>query len=693
MTTRPSRSLALLQRVPEKHRRRFVRGIRQAQRFRAKVTDQISSSPVTSRVSGLARRLRGAPSEPLAALDPATPAARWFTEPVAPNRRVVVTVYLAGGGETVTTPKVTTRWRSRAGQTLGGPIVLAPGEAAADGAGAVGWVLWSPRRAASLDIGFDGSHHVTRATVTDAGAVVRPPDYDVLPRDTPRSALRVALVADPALAAVVVTECAVLEVSAETSAADLARFRPDVLVVASPAPPVASTAPVLALAASHEIPTVFLDRHGPHAEGAMDLAAAVDVVAVPTAEAIPAYRQVLGHDRVHQLAAAAQVDLHNPRQPGDARSRRRPGTAVIDLGGSFDPPAEDSVDIFPLASSATSVAPASPARLAHLQPPVTHAQALSLFRQYCRVGVVAANGDEAACGARVIAAAACGAGSFKAGPDSAVADTSSGAEADLAGHIAYREAHLHDTWTHRLADLAGWCNIALPVRRPPKVGVVLATCRFGDAQRQVDWLAGLDQTDVTLDIALLTSFDPDDLRTDHLRGDHVVTAQQDLTKTLGDHLNRGTTLIDADYYAKIDDDDLYGDRYFTDMMLAARFSNADVVGKHCHYAHLQASNTSILRFPGSEHRFTHWIAGPTLIWKAAVMDKVSFPSLPRGSDLGFLNRVIQADLGIYAADRFNFTLIRRADSGSHTWKPTAMDLTDNTNVEPAGDGIPGFAFG
>ncbi len=226
----------------------------------------------------------------------------------------------------------------------------------------------------------------------------------------------------------------------------------------------------------------------------------------------------------------------------------------------------------------------------------------------------------------------------------------------------------------------------------PTIGVVLATCRQPDAQRTVDWLAQLDQTDVELRVALLSSFDPAELNLDRLPADRLVAVQQDLTTTLGDHLNRGTTLVNADYYAKIDDDDLYGDRYFTDLLLAAQFSRADVVGKHAHYTYLQTSNSTILRYPDCEHRFTHWLAGGTLVWRSSVVERATFPSWARGSDGGFLRNVMDAGMRIYAADRFNFTLIRRTDTSSHTWTISSSQITDADNAQVIGDGKPEFAF-
>ena len=51
--------------------------------------------------------------------------------------------------------------------------------------------------------------------------------------------------------------------------------------------------------------------------------------------------------------------------------------------------------------------------------------------------------------------------------------------------------------------------------------------------------------------------------------------------TLGDCLNRGVEAASGVYVAEMDDDDHYGKRYLSDHVLAASFSDAEVVGRDC----------------------------------------------------------------------------------------------------------------
>ena len=58
--------------------------------------------------------------------------------------------------------------------------------------------------------------------------------------------------------------------------------------------------------------------------------------------------------------------------------------------------------------------------------------------------------------------------------------------------------------------------------------------------------------------------------------------------TLGDCLNRGVEAASGEYVAKMDDNDHYGERYLSDHVLAASFSDAEVVGKGLFFVYFEA---------------------------------------------------------------------------------------------------------
>ena len=64
--------------------------------------------------------------------------------------------------------------------------------------------------------------------------------------------------------------------------------------------------------------------------------------------------------------------------------------------------------------------------------------------------------------------------------------------------------------------------------------------------------------------------------------------QVDGRVTLGESLNRGVKEASGYYIAKMDDDDYYGENYLSDMMLAAGFSGAEILGKGTYFVHMKA---------------------------------------------------------------------------------------------------------
>ena len=61
----------------------------------------------------------------------------------------------------------------------------------------------------------------------------------------------------------------------------------------------------------------------------------------------------------------------------------------------------------------------------------------------------------------------------------------------------------------------------------------------------------------------------------------------------------------------MEDDDYYGENYLSDMMLAADFSGAEILGKGTYFVHMKAGNKTALRSVASQHEFTDFVAGAT----------------------------------------------------------------------------------
>ncbi|MGL5859014.1 MAG: glycosyltransferase family protein [Angustibacter sp.] len=157
-------------------------------------------------------------------------------------------------------------------------------------------------------------------------------------------------------------------------------------------------------------------------------------------------------------------------------------------------------------------------------------------------------------------------------------------------------------------------------------------------------------------------------------GVDVVVVQADSSATLGSCLNLGIDAADGHLIAKMDDDNVYGEHYLSDLERCFLWTDAQVVGKWAHFVHLESSGAVLLRFPESEHQYTRFVQGGTLLMRGDIARSLKFDDLPRGVDTALLKRVKQAGGRVYSGDRFNFVSVRRADTSGHTWTIPDVDL-------------------
>ena len=176
-----------------------------------------------------------------------------------------------------------------------------------------------------------------------------------------------------------------------------------------------------------------------------------------------------------------------------------------------------------------------------------------------------------------------------------------------------------------------------------------------------------------------------------LHGDHDLAAARALVlpeerismvsmpshHSLGECLNAGIALSESDYWTKVDDDDLYGPNYLTDIMLARRYMDFDVAGKPPMFAYLESTDELFWDpvWAGHAHLWhaaaestAALVAGGTITARRDVSESIPFSSLRRGgSDSDFIRRCYDAGIGVLALDGFNFARYRSRQEGFHTW--------------------------
>lgn len=212
------------------------------------------------------------------------------------------------------------------------------------------------------------------------------------------------------------------------------------------------------------------------------------------------------------------------------------------------------------------------------------------------------------------------------------------------GHSAYRNA---------VALPQGRAAVVCVSMRPHLVAQVVANVEHQD----------VSDLDVVF-VANSGDFDRETVESAFACVRNVVIDEAPHGTSLGEALNRGMRLTDARFVAKIDDDDIYGPRYLSDMLRAHGYAGAGVVGKHSYYAYMAHSEEYALRFGGNEFRYSGTLAGGTLVVDRNVVDDQRFDDVSLGEDRAFLARCHRRGISTFSADRFNFVQVR---TGTNTW--------------------------
>ncbi|MEV4296229.1 glycosyltransferase [Microbispora rosea] len=135
----------------------------------------------------------------------------------------------------------------------------------------------------------------------------------------------------------------------------------------------------------------------------------------------------------------------------------------------------------------------------------------------------------------------------------------------------------------------------------------------------------------------------------------------------GEVLNRMAAAASGSYLAKVDDDDWYGPDHLADLLLARRYSGADLVGSAAEFVYLEPLDVTIRRCIGTE-RFVPLVAGGTmLVIRAAFEAAGGFRPLARTVDGQLLQAVEAVGGRIYRTHGLGYVLRRRSAYG-HTWR-------------------------
>ncbi|TDC54426.1 glycosyltransferase family 2 protein [Jiangella ureilytica] len=148
----------------------------------------------------------------------------------------------------------------------------------------------------------------------------------------------------------------------------------------------------------------------------------------------------------------------------------------------------------------------------------------------------------------------------------------------------------------------------------------------------------------------------------------LVIAEVPTTRSLGDMLNDLCDLASGELVAKMDDDDWYSEHHLTDLVHAAEYSRADLVGSGAEFLYLEALDLTVRRHRTSGHRYTNRVPGATLLMPVHTLRGVGgWRPLHRAVDTALAHAVTQSGGSIYRTHGLGIVVYRAA--WGHTWDP------------------------
>ena len=455
---------------------------------------------------------------------------------------------------------------------------------------------------------------------------------------------------------------------------------------------------------SNGIPTVFWNKEDPpHFDNFIGAAREFDFVFTSDADCVPLYREALGHDRIYVLPFAAQPRLHNPSRekgwpnypvcfPGSWVPGRYPERAET-LRYLLDPAIPHGLHIFDRNLTRTDFGPdyRFPDRYREaIKGTLTYEEMLTAYRCYdvlLNVNTVTESPtmfarrvfESLACGTPVISSESVGMSRMlgeHVRVTHSMEETADHLQKLLGdeearvreGHLAYRYVHENHTYRRRMDEVFRRVGLNPLGSEQPSVSVLMPTMRPQNVARCLDNFK--KQTYPNKELILILNnaeFDLDAIRRHTDLIPNVRVLHVDGRTTLGDCLNLGVEAASGKYVAKMDDDDHYGERYLSDHVLAASFSDAEVVGKGLYFVYFEAANTTALIEAIPDHTFTTSLTtGGTLFIRTDVCREIPFDSISLKEDTNFQRAAARAGCRIYSADRFNFVRVRTRRLSGHS---------------------------
>jgi len=223
------------------------------------------------------------------------------------------------------------------------------------------------------------------------------------------------------------------------------------------------------------------------------------------------------------------------------------------------------------------------------------------------------------------------------------------------------ESHSVQSWRQRAAATASVTG------QPTTVSVVLATFRPDQVDFAVRQIAAQRRVDLEVIVAG-HGFTPDRARVEELAGGlPVTTLGFDRDEPFGSVLTKAARVATGAMVLKWDDDDHYSRDFVRDLLLARRYSGADLVGVAAEFVHLATEGVTVRRRFASEIYAADVAGGSMLIDRGLLLAAGGFRSVRKYVDAQLLRAVTEIGGVRYRTHGLGY-LLHRGSAGGHTWQ-------------------------
>lgn len=224
----------------------------------------------------------------------------------------------------------------------------------------------------------------------------------------------------------------------------------------------------------------------------------------------------------------------------------------------------------------------------------------------------------------------------------------------IAGRAFASKRRAYQRWSPN-AVLEGW----------PTVSAVLVTHRLDHLAAIVDQLRAFDYPRLQVVIGLhgveVRQVQP--LLADFPHPVEIHTV--DAATPFGAALQAVCERAGGEYLTKIDDDDIYAPTHIWDLVIAHRYSGAELVGKALDWIYLADDDITVFRPTYAAEKYGKFVAGGTLFLARATLDAIGgWRPVPKSVDLALIESVRRHGGVVYRTQGFGYTYVRRG--GGHT---------------------------